>query len=58
MTLGSFRSHRSCVQDASLRGIASAWIQVTREEVRELREPRQSSRGLFGSVAGKSKDYV
>ena len=55
MTLGSFGSHGSCVQDASLGGTASAWIQVTREEVRELREPRQSSRGLFGSVAGKSK---
>lgn len=46
MTLGSFGSCGSCVQDASWGGIASAWIHVSREKGRELREPRQSSRGL------------
>lgn len=54
---GSFGSCGSCVQDTSCGGIASVWIQVTREKG-GTEGTRQSSRGLdlwLGRARSKSK---
>ena len=56
--LGELRELQVLWAGSSCGGIASVWIQVTREKGRELREPRQSSRGLdlwLGRARSKSK---